>query len=259
VSLDRQLTPDVLLYVKAGQGYRSGGENQGGSVDAASFAAFGPETNVEFEAGIKSEFLDHRIRLNFDAYNDNYTGLQLSTPFIDPANQLNTAVTNAATAKIRGLEAEADALVAPGLRLHASGAYTDARFGTFVDIVRGDRSHEPFTVPKLTWSLSGRYARPMDIGEAFFELDYNWTGSVVFDGTANYRGPVTESAHGVLNGRLNLHVNAWDADVALFGKNIASQKYYNQAFDIEAAGFYFKYAAAPATFGVEVLKHFGGK
>jgi iron complex outermembrane recepter protein len=60
---------------KATTGYRSGGANDNGSTEAESFANFAPETNLEFEAGIKSEFFDNRARFNLAAFHDKYSGM----------------------------------------------------------------------------------------------------------------------------------------------------------------------------------------
>ena len=256
VSLDHQLNPDTLLYAKIATGYRSGGENEGGAVDIQTFAPFAPETNIEYEVGLKSEFLDRRLRLNLDAYEDKYSNLQVQTALVGSDGQFVTVETNAATSTIRGVELEADAIIASGLSMHASTAYTDAHYDKFADVT-GDRSHEPFSVPKWMWSLGAKYLRPTGIGELTTQLDYDWKSAVNLAGHAVYANQVTQGAYGLLNARINLHFDARNLDVALFGKNMTNVRYSDQALTLEQGGFNELYWGAPATFGVEISMKFG--
>jgi iron complex outermembrane recepter protein len=255
-SLDHQLTPNSLLYVKVATGYRSGGENEGGALEIETFAPFAPETNVEYEVGFKSEFLDHKLRLNVDAFQDNYTNLQVQTALLAGDGQFVTVETNAATSTIRGMEMDADAVIASGLTVRASTAYTDARYGRFSDAT-GDRSHEPFSVPKWMWSLSGKYVQPTDLGDLAFLIDYSWKSAVNLAGHAQSPSQVTQGSYGLLNARVNLHWDTQNIDLALFGKNITNVLYSDQAFTLEQAGFNQLYRGQPATYGLEFLKKFG--
>jgi iron complex outermembrane receptor protein len=255
-SLDRQLTPDMLLYAKVATGYRSGGQNEGGSVDIETFATFNPETNIEYETGLKSEFLDHKLRVNLDGFWDNYSNLQVQTALLGSSGQFQTVETNAATSTIRGMELEANAILASGLTVRTSTAYTAAHFDRFTDIF-GDRSHEPFAVPKWTWSVSGKYVRPVSIGTLLFELDYDWRSSVDLAGHAVYASQVTQGSFGLLNGRINLHLDAQNIDIALFGKNIFNIRYVDQAFTLEGLGFNQEYLGPPGIYGVEVSMKIG--
>lgn len=256
VSLDRQLTPDALVYAKIATGYRSGGENEGGAVEVETFAPFQPETNVEYEAGFKTEFLDRRLRLNLAGYQDNYANLQVQTALLASDGQFVTVETNAATSTIRGMELEADAIIVSGISLHTSAAYTDAHYDRFADAT-GDRSHEPFSVPKWMWGVSGKYLRPIGIGDLLFQVAYDWKGAVNLAGHAVYANQVTQGAYGLLNARVGLHLDAQNIDVALFGKNITGVNYFDQAFTLEQGGFNQLYRGAPGIYGVEVSMKFG--
>jgi iron complex outermembrane receptor protein len=256
VSLDHQFTPQVTTYVKVAKGYRSGGENEGGAVELETFAPFQPETNVEYESGIKSELLDHKIRLNVSAYLDKYRNVQTTTQFIAADGNYATAVRSAAQVTTEGFEAESDFILTPHLTMHASAAYTDAHYDRFVDVT-GDRSGEPFEVPRWTWSLSGRHMQPMAVGELTVQLDYNWKSATVLSGTAKFRELATQAAVGLLNARANLHLHSWDLDVALFGRNITSQKYLDRLSAYDSFGVYVGYPGAPAIYGIEVTKKFG--
>jgi iron complex outermembrane receptor protein len=264
-SIDHQLTPDTLVYVKAATGYRSGGENVGGGGEIETFNSFAPETNLEYELGIKTSALDQKLRLNMDVYHDKYTNMQVNTNFIAADGQFANVVASAAKGTIEGVEAEADAIINTSFRIHMSTAYTDAHYDSFYDARYGDRSHEAFTVPKWTYSVSGRYTRPTELGQIFVQVEYDWKSSIVLAPTASILVPghpelidqVTQGSVGLLNGRANLHLRSWDMDIALFGKNITGKQYYDDASAQLRSGFSFAYPAAPRTYGIEIIKKFG--
>ena len=63
-SLDYRFTREILGYIKVAHGYRAGGDNIRGSITPQSFAPFAPETALNYEAGLKSEYFNHRLRIN---------------------------------------------------------------------------------------------------------------------------------------------------------------------------------------------------
>jgi iron complex outermembrane receptor protein len=79
VNLAADVTQDVQVYAKWGTGYKSGGANSR-SLD---YLAFNPEEISMEEIGAKSEFWDHRARLNIAAYAGAYTNIQVdfSAPY----------------------------------------------------------------------------------------------------------------------------------------------------------------------------------
>jgi iron complex outermembrane receptor protein len=182
---------------------------------------------------------------------------------LSPSGQFASAETNAATATIEGLEAEATVIITSGLRMHASAAYTDAHYDSFPDIDPAtglpiNRTHEPFSVPKWTWSLGGNYTRPTSIGDLSIEVDYylQTAVNVVPQGTLLAQQN-TQPSYGLLGARATWHLDAQDLDVALFGKNLTNKKYVDQGFAVESAGFDIAYVAPPRIYGIEVIKKFG--
>jgi iron complex outermembrane receptor protein len=61
---------------------------------------------------------------------------------------------------------------------------------------------------------------------------------------------------GLLNGRINLHLDTANLDVALFGRNITNKRYYDQSFTLESIGVNMAYAAPPGVYGIELIKRF---
>ncbi len=263
VSLDHEVIPGILVYAKAATGYRSGGSNaETGANDIASFANFQPETNLEYELGIKSELFDHKLRLNLATYHDQYKNLQVQTTGLSPSGEFVTVERNAATATIEGVEAEATAIVASGLRMNASATYTDAHYDSFPDIdtttgLPINRTGEPFSVPKWILTLGGNYTRPTPLGDVSLEVDYSWRTAVDTIPNAVLVQQVTQAAYGLLDARINWHLDAQNLDVALFGRNLTNKAYIDQGTNLEFGGFDIVFEAPPRIYGIEVIKKFG--
>ena len=118
--------PGVNVYAKYSSGYRAGGA----SSRSVTYRSFGPEDVKAYEVGLKSEFLDHRVRLNLAGYIMDRKGSQIdfSTTSADPitGTNRNTIETINATGitRIRGFEADLTVNPATGLTLTGSYAYT---------------------------------------------------------------------------------------------------------------------------------------
>ncbi len=127
---------DVMLFASYKRGFKSGGfdagyTNAGILANPSRSQTFNPEKVEGAEVGLKSSFANRQVTLNLTGYWYDYKGLQVSVfDTIARAFRLQ----NAAKARVRGLEAELryrpNAL--PGLSLHATGAYNDAKFREYL-------------------------------------------------------------------------------------------------------------------------------
>ncbi|HMP56631.1 MAG TPA: TonB-dependent receptor, partial [Novosphingobium sp.] len=127
---------DLMVFASYKRGYKSGGfdagyTNAGILANPARSQRFNPEKVEGVEGGIKSQFAGRQITMNLTGYWYDYKGLQVSVfDTIARAFRLQ----NAAKARVRGLELETrfrpDAV--PGLNLHATLAYNDAKFREYL-------------------------------------------------------------------------------------------------------------------------------
>lgn len=123
LGLDWNVTDDVLAYASYSTGFKSGVILVGSSDPAAK-----PETVKAWEAGIKSDLLDRHLRVNLSAFTYNYTDLQISQLLVGASVP---TVTNAATAKIKGVEAEIVARPLERLTVSGNIGYLDSKFANF--------------------------------------------------------------------------------------------------------------------------------
>lgn len=261
-----QVNPDLLVYGKYSTGFRSGGINIRG-VDTVQFAEVDPETVEEFEIGLKGDFLNRRLRVNFAAFYDDYQDIQRSNIRPSPTNPNATqnVTVNAASATIYGAELELTAALTESLQAGISGGYTDASYDDFEDqiFVGGvpvtvDRSDESFIgTPEWTFSAWTSYVVNMPFGPLTLRADYSWHDEYQSFLSTDTLGMVTP-AKGTLNARAMVSVLGERLDVALWGKNLTDERYATAAIN-----FYENWGAGvavynePRTFGVDVTYRFG--
>ena len=223
---------DVLIYTSVTTGYRAGGQNLRGTSDET-LTPFKPETLMQFETGLKSEFLDRRVRLNgagfYTFFNDIQRTILVASQSVLPA----TVVNNAASAEIVGAELELTALPpVTGLDLGASLGITLPKYNKFTD-TGGDRSNEKFDdVPKMTYSLSGGYMREIFGTPWLNHLDWSWKAENPHSqGELRYfrsqgvdiESLFTEPPIGILNARSALTFGN-GLECGVFGKDLTDER-----------------------------------
>ncbi|WP_198351338.1 TonB-dependent receptor [Flavisphingomonas formosensis] len=159
------IRPGLLTYAKISTGYQSGGVTHG--------VAYNPETVTAYEAGLKGDFLDRRLRFNAAAFYTDYKDLQFAT--FDTVDGSRTR--NAGRARIWGLEAETTVIPAEGVTLSGNIGYTNFKYRELDPKVGIVGRYAPVNRPKMTGSVALNYTMP----------EFNW-GTVAFDIDAQYRG-----------------------------------------------------------------------
>ncbi len=120
--LSYDLAPRVTAYVKYATGYKGGGYS------VASFQApFNPETNKNLEAGLKGVYFGGMLAANLAVFHTTYKDLQ-----VNQVIGFSNGITNAAAAKMDGVEAEITLKPTDALRMEFSGSYLKARFNEFL-------------------------------------------------------------------------------------------------------------------------------
>ena len=178
-----KLDEHKLLYISYSKGFRSGGFN-GRAASPTSLGPYQPETVDAYEAGLKADWLDRRLRTNFAIYQTKYNNKQEETVQPSPpgaSNPQETVVKNASKAKISGFEAEITAQPVNNLTLRGSFSYTHAKYNSFFNDVNGDLV--PDDVSTLTLRRAPKY-------QGSVGLDYNQdlgSGRLEFSTTLRYQ------------------------------------------------------------------------
>lgn len=172
VGVDYDLNAQSLLYATVSTGYKAGGFNDGCVAGTANCSSpipaaalyYDPETLTAYELGVKTRVLDSRLSLNADYFHYDYSNLQLT----QQANLCGTpcsVTTNAAKAKVDGVEVEGVYRVGGHGRLLFSGTWLKARYDSYLIVPtldfagrRLDRS------PTWTGSIGYTHSVPLPDG-----------------------------------------------------------------------------------------------
>jgi iron complex outermembrane receptor protein len=110
IALEWDAGDDTMTYASYTRGLKPGGSNLTFSEgdDALVRAAFEDETIDAYELGLKTEFMDSRVRTNVAAFYYDYTNLQFQA---SDFNEFGSGVSNIPESEIYGVELEMTALI----------------------------------------------------------------------------------------------------------------------------------------------------
>lgn len=246
------LTYDVNVYAKVVTGYKTGGFNIRATSMANFERGYDQEELVSYEAGLKSQFLDNRLRINAAVFRADYDDIQLNMQ-TDPNRANLTDVLNAGEAVINGAELDITALLMPGLTATVSYGYLSTDYKKIKDPVTGLDISSGFyfvEVPRHSYNLDLEYMFPsLPFGELTANLGYSWQGERIASST-DKRYVIDD--YGLLNARLslsNVAMGGGELRLALWGRNLEDKQYYASHFNAGTAGAFF---GEPRSYGIDV-------
>lgn len=125
-----EVTPETLLYASVGTGFRGGGLEASGN--APQYRQYQPETVTNYELGARSSLMGGKLYLSATVFNMDYKDLQVSSIVLNPlTNQVSAVTTNAATARLRGIELETVFRPTRADRISGFVSYLDAKIRSF--------------------------------------------------------------------------------------------------------------------------------
>ncbi len=258
----------LLAYFSYARGFRSGGFDAVASPVPRIPQRFSPETLDSFELGIKVVGFERRVMLNLALFQGNYDNIQVYQLISTPAGPPDAAILNAAEATTRGVELEVQAFPIHGLQLTGSLGFLDAEYDSFEGISDLDggpinRDGQRFqNVPELETHVGIQYSFPLRLrGPAWLDgdltprLDWSYRGSV------DYLGPEVpagkQRGYNLLDSRLSYDLWEDDLQIALWGKNLTDEEYFDFVFPLTTlSGTIARLYQVPRTFGGEVSVYF---
>ncbi len=258
VSLDYQASDNVMVYGKISEGYMAGGFN-GRANNPGEDQPYAPEKVLSYEAGVKSEWMDRRVRLNAAIFDQDFKDFQARvsrsvTSPTQPVPSIDFAVLNAGKLNIYGAELELTANPVPALLLDAQVGYLHAEYKTFSEqrqvtpapapLTTVDRSFQtPAFSPTWTARFGGSY-----------EFDLAGAGFLSANGAAKYRSKMALSVdnsdiftHAIFPGMWQEAFWTYDASVVwqspdrhytagVYGKNLSNEVYKTDAQEFSSVG-----------------------
>lgn len=268
VVLAYEIAPELNVYAKYSQGYRSGGFNADATTLADVATPFDPETVDAYEIGLKSQFFDRRLQLNIAAFWNEFDDMQL-TVFRGETSATSNII-NAGQSRIRGLEAEASILPIDGLLLQLSASYIDPSYQEFLDRginVAGNRAFphasEYTASASIDWT-AWRFAA----GTLRVIADASYVSKYFTFPYALVPAPGQNDAHNTESpGRTIIDLQAIlggfkfgdvDAQLALWGRNLLDEDHPSQFVDFGAGfgGLTIASYPTPRTYGLTFTMKF---
>ncbi len=240
--LQYRFSPNVMAYGTIAKGYRPSGFNY--RADGESTRRFQSESSWNYEVGVKTSWLNDRLRVNLAVFHIDASNYQVALP--DTTGFFND-ITNA-DIKSTGFELELRTEPAKGLNLIAGLGYTDATFKNYVNPFTGQNfsNNRVPVAPRLTYNLAAQYRSP---GGIFARLELVGLGTTFFD-DAN---EIEQKPYALINARLGYEGQNWG--VYAFVNNLFDTRYITQGFVFPPPNVVSAFGE-PVTYGVQVRANF---
>jgi iron complex outermembrane receptor protein len=257
-SLKYQWTPQLMSYVQFATGFKGAGINPRPAT-IAEVVPFAAETVDSYEAGVKSQWLSNRLRVNLDGYFEDYRNLQLTIPS-DLGGVPGNIVSNAGKVYISGVEGEIDAEPIHRLLVNASFGsmnYDIRSLGAAAGIPGGPAYGDtaPY-VPDWKFHIGVQYGWRIPSGALLTpRLDYAWQART-FNDPSN-AAIAEQPAYGLLNGHVTFTSSSglWQAQVQV--KNLTNKFYYSSEYYLYGAfGVLEGMPAMPRTYLLTLKRSF---
>lgn len=257
VGIRWNINPDAMLYASVSEGYKAGGFNPRPGDQAAALIAYDPETVRSYEAGLKTDLLDRRLRFNTAIFYYDYRDLQLYVETLLPGAVLPTQIIdNVGKARIWGVESDILFRATDALTLNASVGYLNAKYTDPASAITGLTEDTPFKkAPKWSATAGAQYFVPLASGELLLRGDYAYT-STSFAETNAIRALRQEPRH-LVNARVAWTNASETLTVAAYGKNILDDSAIINGFDARPFnGSLIAIPSEPRELGVQAILRF---
>ena len=270
IGANYRVTPDVFVYGKYARGNKSAGFNllpfnAGPDLPPGTGQTVKGETADNFEAGIKSTFLDHRILLNLTAFHTKVRNYQANQS-VGVGNTALKFLANVGSLTSRGIELENETWLVPGLHTKGFIAYDKATYSSFPNSVCPGQVTDRVTcdltgrqvawAPAWTSDLTVDYTQRLDATtKAYGLIDVNWRSkqntTITLDPSAEIPAYALASARaGVLLDNERLEMQLWV-------ENLFDKAYYiNLLGYTKSTGIIQGYPGNPRTYGGTVRVRF---
>lgn len=251
LAVEYRHSDDVLAYVSYAEGFKSGGWNAR-VTDVRDFVDFQPETVKSFEVGLKSEWMNDRLRANLTYFQANYDDF-----IITALNDQGRFVTiNAAEVEIKGFEGEFAFVATENLNFFTSFGTMDNEYTKLVGAAF-PRTNEVKRTPEMS-----------------YQIGFNWDvelpelgGRMITTGTFSHQdqyynglgNAAVELAPAIDLVDISIGYEPSDRRWAITAscKNCSNEEYFHSTLDFGSLGFATQFPGLPRTWRVGFRYNFG--
>jgi len=122
---------------------------------------FDPETLTAYEAGLKTDLFDRRLRLNLSAFLGKLTNAQIGTSICPDGSTPCAALINGGNAKQKGVELEGTLRPVDGLTIDGSASYIDFYYTSLAAGSTTALTDPRAGLPEWKWTLGAQYELPL--------------------------------------------------------------------------------------------------
>jgi len=261
VALSHDLTDTVMTFVSWDRGFKSGVFNL---LSYASEPVF-PEVLDAYQAGIKSEWLERRLRLNATGFVYRYENIQVESVVAGA-----TVSVNAAASKMHGAEVELEFVPTARLSLRAGIALLDGEYTDFHNapinvpnrdsrgnliggntVISGDATgNRTIRSPRTSATLQSSYGIPTAIGQFEMSVAYAYTSRFAWDPDNRLQ----QSPFDMLNAALSWTAPNEAFSVRASGSNLTQSQ--SSIYTVASALGDFRSPRAPRVLALELLARF---
>ena len=240
-NISYDLNDDVMLFAAVSTGTKSGGFN--GANGAPADREFDDEQSINYELGIKSEWLENTLRINATAFQSTFEDYQTQ---VQQASGVGTIVSNEGDVETSGIDLNIEAVPLPILTLSAGVLYLDK-----AETSAGPNKGQKLAfAPEFSGTVAATFMFPVADGGLFVRTDYSYMGEHI----TNTVNPI-EQTRKTLNATIGWSNEDWRFSV--WGKNLNDEAYSG----LTAATFLFsgmnsEFLTTPRTYGASVRYSF---
>lgn len=260
-SINYQIDPDKLVYVRTSRSFRAGGFNSRVTALPA-FSSFRPEFVTDYEAGVKAIWFDRKLRTNLAVFYSHGTDVQTTVSQVDPNTLVSYNVTqNIGVRNVKGVELDTTLQATRFISFDGGLAYLDGESkNPLAPDVR-------FIIKTPKWSLNGGVNVDIPVSsniDARFHGDVSFRGRM-FDSSAPLRDPGTGAILEVssyrpitlVGARITLTEKNTGIEFSVYGRNLTNERYNANQSAFNGIGLLVGWLAEPRVLGLDVKVPFG--
>ncbi|QGX39719.1 TonB-dependent receptor [Permianibacter aggregans] len=226
--VDYEWSPNVMTFITAANGFKSGGFNSlGADIANNRLESVDPEDIWNYEFGLKSSWFDDRFQWNFSAYQYTYDDLQVLV-LSGPSGAIPTYNIGNADAEGDGFETEFSWRVADQFRLHGNYSKLDSEY-TRYDVnqfpgqtAANDLTGKEFSDQPDKWNLGFEYSTPLWNGDLLWYLNNTHVSSYI---SRNGIFDATVGGYDLMNTRVSYVPGHGGWEFAIAAQNLLDEEY----------------------------------
>ncbi len=247
-TVDYHFTDDIMAYATISKAYKAGSFSYAivsgipGATQSALIEPIPNEKVINYEAGLRLELFDGRLRLNPTAFIMDYTNRQAAAqvtcgpprlPDILPGSPqcpvgFLIQVTNQGDVKLKGFEVDGQLAVTRNFVIDGSFALTDP---TLKNAPEGTVNLFP-DIPSPTFNVGASWSLFPSFGEVTLNANYAYVGEQATHPTEGTDSAYTLPSYGLVNARIRLEFDDAPVTMTVFANNLLDNTYatYAQRF-----------------------------